>query len=333
LAISLRVAVEGARRSDTLVRIDLPDIGSSESFDLAGPLAYARGRDYLRSAVNVLRRGGFTFSTGFDCVVRGDIPISAGTSSSSALVVSWVNFLARMSDEGRELATEENARIAHAAEVLEFAEPGGMMDQYTASFGGLLHISFSPAIRVERLPASLGSFVLGDSREPKDTIAILARVKNRVLEIVRSLEARHPEFSLQNAPLEDVEYYGGRFMEEERALLAGTIINRDLAQAALRLLREPAADHRELGRLLDEHQKILGEVLGISTPKIDRMLEAARRAGAYGGKINGSGGGGCIFAYAPEDAEAVARAIESAGGKAYVVRGDGGTRVEPHGRE
>jgi galactokinase len=150
LAISLRVAIEGVRRSDTRVHLDLPDIGSRDDFDLDGPLPYRRERDYFRSAVNVLRRAGFAFSSGFDCVARGEIPISAGTSSSSALVVSWVNFLARMSDEPRALTPEDSARLAHAAEVLEFNEPGGMMDQYTASFGGLLFISFHPATRVER---------------------------------------------------------------------------------------------------------------------------------------------------------------------------------------
>ena len=333
LAISLRVAVEGARRADMNVNLDLPDIGSKDSFSLEGPLVYRQERDYFRSAVKVMRRAGCTFSSGFDCVVHGDVPISAGTSSSSALVVSWVSFLARMSDEGRELAPEECARLAHAAEVLEFDEPGGMMDQYTASFGGLLSIAFHPAVRVERLDASLGSFVLGDSGEPKDTMAILARVKNRVLAITRRLAERNPEFSLHAAAGEDVERFGGELTAEEKALLGGTIRNRDLTREALSLLRGTSVDHRELGRLLGEHQTVLREILGISTPKIDALLDAALGAGAYGGKINGSGGGGCMFVYAPENAEAVARAIESAGGKAYIVHGDTGVRVDPPGRQ
>jgi galactokinase len=333
LAISLRVAVEGARRADMNVNLDLPDIGSKDSFSLEGPLVYRRERDYFRSAVNVMRRFGCTFSSGFDCVVHGEVPISAGTSSSSALVVSWVSFLARMSDEGWDLGPEECARLAHAAEVLEFNEPGGMMDQYTASFGGLLSIAFHPAVRVERLNASLGSFVLGDSGEPKDTMAILARVKNRVLAIMQRLAERNPEFSLHAAAVEDVERFGGELTVEEKALLRGTIRNRDLTREAVRLLRGTSVDHREIGRLLDEHQAVLRDVLKISTPKIDALLDAALGAGAYGGKINGSGGGGCMFVYAPENAEAVARAIESAGGRAYIVHGDTGVRVDPPGRQ
>jgi galactokinase len=233
-----------------------------------------------------------------------------------------------MADEGHELAPEECARLAHAAEVLEFKEPGGMMDQYTASFGGLLSIAFHPAVRVARLDASLGSFVLGDSREPKDTMAILARVKNRVLAITRRLAERHADFSLHTVERAGLDRFSGDLIPEERALLEGTIRNRDLTREALALLRGSTPDHRELGRLLNEHQTVLREILGISTPKIDRMLDGAMRAGAYGGKINGSGGGGCMFVYAPENAEGVAQAIESAGGKAYIVHGNGGVREE-----
>jgi len=50
-------------------------------------------------------------------------------------------------------------------------------------------------------------------------------------------------------------------------------------------------------------------------------------AGALGGKLNGSGGGGCMFAYAPEDPERVARAIEEVGGRAYVIHQDQGVHM------
>jgi galactokinase len=58
------------------------------------------------------------------------------------------------------------------------------------------------------------------------------------------------------------------------------------------------------------------------------MLEAAKKSGALGGKINGSGGGGCMFAYAPENPAEVAKAIENAGGKAYIIQIDEGLKIE-----
>ena len=77
--------------------------------------------------------------------------------------------------------------------------------------------------------------------------------------------------------------------------------------------------------MLNRQHAILRDTLGVSTDKIETMLEAAIGAGAHGGKINGSGGGGCMFVYAPESAEEVAAAIERAGGKAYIVHVDKGS--------
>jgi galactokinase len=327
-AISLRVTIEGVHRQDDHVKILLPDIHAEEAFSLQSAIPYVVERDYFRSAVNVMKRKGFTFSRGMDCVVNGKIPINAGTSSSSALVIGWVNFLARMSDQMKELDPFDIARLAHAAEVLEFGEPGGMMDHFSTAFGGVIAIDFEPAIAVEELPAELATFVLGDSGEPKDTKGILARVKNRVLDVAGRLTRRHNGFSLQTTNPEIIRALGGELAPEEKVLLLGTIRNRDITREARTLLHSVPLDHRRMGTLLSEHQGVLRDVLGISTPKIDRMIAAAERAGAYGGKINGSGGGGCMFVYAPEEPERVAHAIEQEGGRAYIVSSDQGTRVD-----
>jgi galactokinase len=58
------------------------------------------------------------------------------------------------------------------------------------------------------------------------------------------------------------------------------------------------------------------------------MIQASLDAGALGAKINGSGGGGCMFAYAPQEPEKVVEAIEKEGGKAYIIRVDEGTKTE-----
>jgi galactokinase len=68
-------------------------------------------------------------------------------------------------------------------------------------------------------------------------------------------------------------------------------------------------------------------VLDVSTIKIDNMLDAALDAGALGGKITGSGGGGCMFAYAPNNPEIVAEAIEKTGGRSFIINSDIGTSV------
>lgn len=327
-AISTRISMDGSIRPDQRVHIDLPDINSQESFILGELLTYRTSRDYFRSSVNVLLRKGFVFSRGCDCTVHGEIPINSGTSSSSALIVTWIQFLASISDQHATLPPLEAATLAHEAEVLEFGEPGGMMDHFSTTYGGVLAIDFHPELRVQRIPVTLGTIVLGDSKQPKDTTGILSRVKGGVLEAVKIIEMRHKGFSLQIATADMLGSSNGSLTQAERELLLGTIRNRDLTREARNVMAREVLDHQRLGNLLTEHQGVLRDVLKISTPKIDRMIDAAMNAGAYGAKINGSGGGGCMFAYAPAGPECVAEAIERAGGKALVVTADDGTRTE-----
>jgi mevalonate kinase len=75
-------------------------------------------------------------------------------------------------------------------------------------------------------------------------------------------------------------------------------------------------DFKLLGKLLDVHQA-LERKMNASTKRIDNMIEAAKKAGAWGAKQIGAGGGGCMIALAPNAAGKVINAIEAAGGRAW----------------
>jgi galactokinase len=327
-AISKRIFIEGIKQNDKEIRIDLPDIKDAETITLNGLLSYKKEQDYYRSSLNVLLKEGYSFSNGFDCVVKGDIPINSGTSSSSALIVTWINFLLRMSDQSVILSAEEIAEYAHRAEVLEFSEPGGMMDHYSTSVGNIIWLESVPKIKLEKINSRLGAFVLSDSREPKDTKAILTRVKQGVLNIVNELRKINSEFSLHSIRLDEIEEYKKYLSNEQYELLGGTVKNRDITTAAKKVFETIPLDGKKIGILLNDHHKILRDVLRISTSKIDRMIDAALSAGAYGAKINGSGGGGCMFAYAPENPEKVLKAVKMISNDSFVVYSDEGTREE-----
>lgn len=89
-----------------------------------------------------------------------------------------------------------------------------------------------------------------------------------------------------------------------------------------------------LGAAMDRNQALLAEI-GVSSPEIERLVGAARGAGALGAKLSGSGGGGIIVALCPpERLAAVAAAIEAAGGRAMITRaGAEGARAEPPAAE
>ncbi|GAB3493206.1 mevalonate kinase [Spirosoma knui] len=330
-AISCRIQFVARQINQRVVDLNLPDLNSREQFSLIEmPLAYQHDRDYFRSAINVLHRKGFRFKDGIEGEVRGAIPINAGTSSSSALLVTWLNVLTQLAKNPQTLSPRELAELAYLAEVLEFGEPGGMMDHYSTAVGGVIYLESKPAIRLETYRPKLGTFVLGNSQEPKDTIGILGRVKHGMLRIADQLTTLNPDFSLRTTSVAEISAYKPVLSKEDYILLKGTLANRDLLREALTLIQASSApdsrlDHGKFGQLLSAHHVNLRDAQRISTPKIDRMLDSALAAGALGGKINGSGGGGCMFVYAPDKAELVAEAIEREGGQAFIVTVDRGT--------
>ena len=326
-AISLRIQLTACRITTPEVCLHLPDISATERFAFDGQLlSYPRERDYFRSAINVLLREGFLFSGGIEGEVRGNIPINSGTSSSSALLVTWLNVLTQLADNPRSLTPMKLAELAYAAEVLEFGEPGGMMDHYATAVGNVIYLESQPVISLTQLRPALGPFVLGDSGEAKDTVAILGRTKYALIDLLSRLNTVDSGFTLHHSAATDLTEFKDVLTKSEYQLLKGQLTNRDMLREALYILQNSPVNHRRLGQLLTDHHAVLRDALHISTPKIDRMLDAALNAGALGGKINGSGGGGCMFAYAPANPEAVAEAIERAGGKAYIVTVDEGTR-------
>jgi galactokinase len=326
-AISKRIQIKGAFRSDRIVHFELPDVKKSDEFELEFPLKYTQERDYFKSVCNVLQRRGHVIDKGLELEVRGNIPINSGTSSSSALLVSWVQLLNEMYGLG--YSQKEVGEITYEAEVLEFTEPGGMMDQYATAVGNVIYLASQPEISIKTYARDLGTFVLGDSFEPKDTLGILAHVKFGTLGGIEKIKHVNPSFDLATTDVVASAAYKSLLTDDEWNLLSANISDRDILLAAKAMFdgEEPWED-AHLGELLNQHQVNLREHKRISTPKIDRMIEAALGAGALGAKINGSGGGGCMFAYAPENPEAVVKAIDEAGGKGYIIRVDVGTQEE-----
>jgi mevalonate kinase len=74
-----------------------------------------------------------------------------------------------------------------------------------------------------------------------------------------------------------------------------------------------ASDLETVGTLMNEAHAGLAR-LGLSTPKLDALVQAAREGGALGAKLSGSGGGGVIVALTThETAGAVAKRLQEAG--------------------
>ncbi|MFC2165218.1 mevalonate kinase [Acidobacteriota bacterium] len=327
-AINLRIHISGKAKSNLNLEIDLPDIDEFERIDLESEVRYTRKRDYLKSVINVLQREGISFHQGWDCTVQGSIPINSGTSSSSALVVAWIKFLLEAAPEFNINAPHTIAELAFRAEVAEFNEPGGKMDHYASALGGIVNIHFDKELNVHKYANPLKEFVLADSLIRKDTTSTLAHIKTNVLEGVALLQKRIKGFQLKSKIRQRERAEIERLPAINRRFVEGTLKTRDLVAQGESLFQTTQFDHKQFGQLLNSQQDVLREYIGVSSPKLDQMIATSLEQGALGAKINGSGEGGCIFAYCPENAREVADTLEKLGAKTYIIHIDEGVKLE-----
>jgi len=276
-------------------RLELKDMNSSRTVPLDTNGEKVAPGDYIRSAMAVLREKGFRFKQCYNIEISGDIPINAGLSSSSALTVAWIRFLVAI-QEGRIRFTDSDiGRWAYEAEVRFFDQPGGLMDQYTIALQGLLFIDTLHG-KTERLKGRLGNLVIAESGIAKRTLEVLQNARSYQQNALNGIKALNPEFKIQDATVTDYEKYKGVIPEKYGRYWYAAIHNYDITQKAKRLLKSENPDLMELGELMNRHQKVLEDYIGNTPREMAMMMDAARKAGANGAKIIGSGGGGCMVA-------------------------------------
>jgi len=295
-AIDLYFYIEGKRRNDNKFIIKKLDLYEKETFNYPakGLIQYEKPRDYFKSCLNVLRKAGIQILHGAEVKVWSQIPLKAGASSSSALCVAWIKFLLELFNSELRNNKIKIGELSYIAEVEEFKEPGGRMDQYISSLGGIFFLDFKNK-KFEKLRSNLNGFILIDSLEKKDTLGVLKRVKEGQIKALNLIKEKHKnlmilkEKDLNICPLE-IRNYGIAAVKNYQITLMGR-----------KLLNKGNIDREKLGYYFWKQHKILRDYLKISTKKIDKALNICLENGAFGGKINGSGLGGTFFVYSPEN--------------------------------
>ena len=331
-AINRHITLTANENSSNQLMLSLPDIQSQRDIDISDSFEILEKEDHFASAIRVVRRYGAIIDKGWDITISGNIPINAGVSSSSAILVAWIHFLLKAFATDRTINPEFISQLAYEAEVIEHNSPGGKMDQYSIGIGNIIFLETGDHFNYEIIGDSLEGMVLGDSGVLKDTLGLLRRSKSNALKAIEIIRKIETSFLLEKATLLDYKKHKEMLPKELKPYFYAAIQNHIITQKALTELKKPVLNYPLIGAFMNEHHTILRDDLKITVPKIDAMIDAAISAGAYGVKIIGSGGGGCIVAISPKGKELeISEAIKFAGAKdAYPVKVVKGTQTILH---
>lgn len=325
--VSRYMKIDVSETTTNYFDVQLPDIQQQRRIELADPLEPLAQRDYFASVMRVLRKRDCLPKTGAQIRISSNIPINAGASSSSALTIGWAAALLELAGKREAVNSRELGLIGYEAEVLEHGEPGGMMDQISVAASGIIHID-TESYGVTPLRQNLPGLFLAESLEPKQTLEVLKNIKEPVLAAFQVVAAHQPVQHIKALTLSMIDDYCSENELKHEQLLRAAVRNYNITRTALPLLKEEMPDLKKIGELMYLQHRILADDLKLSTPKIERMISAALEAGAYGAKINGSGGGGTIVILAPPEQSAdIVAAVKAVGGLAYPVEVDTGARV------
>jgi len=218
-----------------------------------------------------------------------DLPANSGLGSSSSFTVALLNALHTYKREfvsSRQLAEE-----ASEIEMVRLGEPIGKQDQYIAAFGNVTAFTFETDGSVVVEPVPVRDEVLD---ELETNLVIVWSGVERPASVVLSEQ-------------------GQRLRELETDVIERMHSIKEIGREVHRLL--VAGDVDRYGELLHHHWTQKRKLASKMTdPTLDEHYEAARDAGALGGKLMGAGGGGFFMLYTrPADKRRVIEAMGARG--------------------
>ncbi len=207
--------------------------------------------------------------------ITSTIPISSGLGSGAAVSTAVAKALAGF--VGTPLTTNQLSSVTFEIEKIHHGIPSGIDNSVVVHQAPIFFIKGRPPERLS-IPRSF-QVVIGDTGVHQPTKKSVTQVRQGWM----SDPSRY----------ETIFAYIG-----------------DIARQARRLIE--SGSPADLGPLMNENQRLL-QKLDLSTPELDRLISAAREAGALGAKLSGGGLGGNMIALAAGNAGLITDALKDAG--------------------
>lgn len=293
MAINRAVWIALRPRNDQRVHIKSLDFPDAIDIDLAHlEKAKASPTEYVKGVAWALQSAGYALQ-GFDGVMKGDVPIGAGLSSSAALELATARAFAHVS--GWEWSASAMALLAQKAENQWVGVNSGIMDQMISAAGQAGHALLIDCRSLVGDPVPLPdhtAIIVLDTGTRRELVTSAYNERRQQCEAA----ARHfgvpalrdvsiDAFHAGKAGLQDVTRRRARHIvtENQRVLDARTAMR--------------ANDPQALGDLMQASHVSLRDDFEVSSDALDSIVAIANAHDAcYGARMTGAGFGGCAVA-------------------------------------
>ncbi|WP_234698886.1 GHMP family kinase ATP-binding protein [Poriferisphaera corsica] len=332
-AIERGICMVAAARKDHCVRVARIDRGEERTFEIKGEIEPRQGdwMNYLMTAVKRVHQN-FGSLHGFDLIIGSDLPMAAGMSSSSAVIVGmWLVMDAANGLKKRSIYREQISDELSLAEYLGCIENGtdfrelegnrgvgtlGGSQDHTAILlsdaGKLKTFGFSP-IRFEQMIEidKKYAFIIGVSGvDAHKTGAAMADYNKAAMLAKELVEMWNNQTGSHAKTLTEIvrsdsfdmtinnlfiEYSGELDCKELKNRLAHFIREND--QIIPAVMKELKSNHYDVvGDLIDQSQNSAEKLLGNQVMHTIELAKSARNLGAVAASAFGAGFGGSVWA-------------------------------------
>jgi galactokinase len=320
IGFSTRVAISPRPGRKLVVRSE--EFTEQVEFDLDHLPAQSAGvwSDYVVGIAVMLKEVGHPIS-GASLLVRGEVPIGAGLSSSAAIEVA--SALALMSLNGTRLALSDVAKLCQRAENEFIGARVGIMDQFVSCLGRAGHALLldcrSLEFKLIPTPEDIRLVICNTMVKHEHSSGAYNRRREECDEGVKILRQWYPKATaLRDISLQE--------LEQHKDVIPATVYKRCLHVVSEneRVLEGGKyltdGDVKRFGGLMRDSHRSLRDLFEVSCRELDVMVEiAASLEGFRGGRMTGGGFGGCTVnlvtsASASRFAEQIAERYQAATG-------------------
>lgn len=227
--------------------------------------------------------------------VRSDIPIASGLGSGAATAAALIRALAHHLHLPDVASNSRVADLTYEVEKIHHGTPSGIDNTVVALEQAIYFVRRRPSNLIE--PFSVA--------QPVTLLVADSGVRSSTRQVVGDVRRR---WQAQRRYFEELFASCGR-----------------IADAARSALQDGRLE--DVGRLMNENQTVL-EAMTVSGPELERLIAAARTAGAAGAKLSGAGRGGNMIALVDEDSlEAVEEVLLRGGARRVMLTTIGMTEL------